>query len=220
MHLADLFVFYDDVAYDARGWRNRNRVKTPQGTRWLTIPVCTKGTRSQLAPACTIEINWDRQWNRKHFSTLRYSYRGAPYFADYEPLLQEFYARNDTYLVDFTIDFAVALSRELGIQNTQFIRASQLEVGGRKTERLLQILRRVGATEYLTGPAARDYLHEKRLADAGIGVAYMHYDYPEYEQRYPPFDPYVSVLDLLFMTGRSAPSYIWSAAKSVGAHEP
>jgi len=214
IHLADVFVFYDDVQYDARGWRNRNRVKTPQGTRWLSIPVIRKRHQLDRTPIHEIRINWDRPWNRKHLATLRHLYGGTPHYEKYFALLAEFYARHDVFLADFTIDFTVAIAAELGLKNKRFVRSSSLGASGRKTERLLQILKAVGADEYVTGPSASAYLDERLLRQHGISIAYMDYRYPEYEQRYPPYDPHVTILDLLFMTGPKAAQYIW------GINEP
>ena len=85
---------------------------------------------------------------------------------------------------------------------------------GTKTSRLLDVLGQVGATHYITGPAAKSYLDEEKLAEAGISTEYMVYDYPVYSQLYPPYDPQVSVLDLLFMMGPDSSKYIWQGAKS------
>jgi hypothetical protein len=75
----------------------------------------------------------------------------------------------------------------------------------------LNILTHLGADRYISGPSARDYLDLDRLTRAGIETRFMSYDYPLYPQLYPPFDPRVSILDLLFMVGPEAPSYIWGA---------
>ncbi len=206
---ADLFVFYDDVPYDARGWRNRNRVKAPQGTRWLTIPVHHKGCREDRTPIDAVRIDWDRDWSRKHLATLEHLYREAPHFRTYRPLLAEFYRRRDDMLAEFTIDLSKALAGALGLEGKEFLRSSSLKVSGRKTERLLAILKAVGATHYITGPSAKDYLEEEKLAEAGLTLEYMAYGYPEYEQLHPPYDPQVTVLDLLFMKGPRAGEYIW-----------
>jgi hypothetical protein len=207
IHKADIFVFYDDVQYDKGGWRNRNKVKTPQGTQWLTIPV----SRSQLieTPINEVRVSWDTDWRKRHWSTLRQLYGKAPYFGHYAPLLDEFYSRHPVLLADFTVDLTVALAKELGIEGTKFLRSSSLQVTGSKTDRLLSILRVLGATQYISGPSAKDYLEENKLESAGIALEYMVYEYPEYDQLYPPFDPYVTILDLLFMTGPDAPRYIW-----------
>jgi hypothetical protein len=201
---ADVFVFYDDVQYDKHGWRNRNRIKTHQGVQWLSIPVHNKEVTQQHIPINTIEIDWRQPWNRKHWMTLRQAYHKAPFFDRYAPLLEAFYARRDQYLSTFTIDLTVALARQLGIEHTRFIRSSELRVAGSKTDRLIQILTQLGADHYISGPSARDYIEAEKFEQAGIGLDYIEYSYPEYEQLYPPYDPQVSILDLLFMTGPNA----------------
>lgn len=205
---ADVFVFYDDVQYDRRGWRNRNRIKTPQGVRWLTIPVHSKGYQIAHTPINQIRIAWEHPWNTEHWKTIKFSYSKAPFFSKYAPLLGQFYQRHDEYLADFCIDFTIALAKELGIAETRFIRSSELKVSGVKTDRLLNILRLLKATHYITGPSAQNYLEEEKFHQAGISLEYMHYDYPEYPQLYPPYEPQVSILDLLFMTGQNALDYI------------
>ncbi|MEA4907527.1 MAG: WbqC family protein [Chloroflexi bacterium] len=206
---ADLFVFYDDVKYDKNGWRNRNRIKTPTGSRWLTIPVLTNNLETNQTPICQIPMDWKQEWNVKHWNTLQTYYAKAPYFDHYAPALKEFYQQRPSLLADFTVPLTIHLARQLGIQHTQFVRSSSLEgITGHKTERLIQLLVRLGATEYISGPSAQDYIETEKFDQAGIRLEYMHYDYPEYEQLYPPYDPQVSILDLLFMTGPQALSYI------------
>ncbi len=205
---ADVFVFYDDVKYDKNGWRNRNRIKTPGGARWMTIPVLTAGLETNQTPINEIRIDWSQDWNRVHWNTLTTYYARAPYFDRCAPLLKPFYEQSPDLLADFVIDLTVALARELGIR-TQFLRSSQIEgICGHKTERLIQILTRLGVTEYLSGPSAKDYLEEDRFEQAGISLSFMDYHYPEYEQLYPPYDPQVSILDLMFMTGPEALGFI------------
>jgi hypothetical protein len=210
---ADVFVFYDDVQYDDRGWRNRNRIKTAAGTRWLTIPVFSGGVRIDNTPIREVPICWDRPWPRKHLAALRHSYGRAPFFDRYAPLLERFYARRDERLADFSIDFIVALSAELGLARTRFLRSSDLGVRGSRMERLIGIMSAVGAEHYISGPSAREYIDEPALRRAGMSVEYMTYDYPEYGQLHPPYDPQVTVLDLLFMKGEEAPRFIWGAGR-------
>jgi hypothetical protein len=214
IYKADVFVFYDDVQYDRRGWRNRNKVKTPSGTKWLTIPVYSKGYQANKLPINEVQICWNTAWNEKHWATLKHLYRKAPHFERYAPLLKELYSRHPDLLADFTIELTVALAKELGIQDTEFIRSSALDAKGSKTDRLLSILQTLGATHYISGPSAKDYLEEEKMDEAGISLEYMAYEYPEYEQLYPPFEPYVSILDLLFMAGPQAPKYIWDCVSS------
>lgn len=204
---ADVFVFYDDVQYDKHGWRNRNRIKTANGPQWLTVPVSARGNVTDGLPIDQVRIA-DRKWPGKHLASIRQAYAKAPHtdrcLALIEPLLMGEHER----LVDLTIALTEVLADELGIE-TEFVRSSTLEVGGDRMDRLVGVLERVGATHYISGPAARDYMDEGRLERAGISLEYMEYDYPEYSQLHPPFEPQVSVIDVLAMAGDAAPSLIW-----------
>jgi len=204
---ADLFIFYDDVQYDKNGWRNRNQIKTHQGKQWLTIPVYTKGVTQGL-PIKDVRIDWTKPWAKNHLKTLTIEYNKSPYFKDYLPLLESFYDRRDEFLADFTIETSILLSRELGFSSTRFLRSSGMaDIEGQKTDRVINILQRVGATHYLCGPSANTYMEPEKFDAAGITFEYMKYAYPEYPQMHPPYDPYVTILDLLFMTGGRAMEY-------------
>jgi len=202
---ADLFIFYDDVQYDKQGWRNRNQIKTAQGKQWLTIPVHSRGTREGLLIK-DVRIDWSRPWGQQHLKALIFAYNKSPYFRDTLPLLETVYDRRDDCLADFTIETTILLSR---ITSTRFLRSSELPgIDGVRTDRLIQILKQVGAKHYISGPSAREYIEQEKFDQAGITLEYMEYNYPEYPQLYPPFDPYVTVLDMLFMTGSDAIKYM------------
>lgn len=203
----DLFVFFDDVQYDRRGWRNRNRVKTPQGSRWLTIPVAARGAQATGLPINAVPTMGE-SWPRQHLETLRRLYGKAPHFVRYRQWLDRVYGEPPRLLADFTIALTKDIAGFLGIANTRFVRSSELHATGTKTERLIDILRRVGASQYLSGPTARAYLDERLFVEAGVALEWIEYDYPEYPQLHPPFDPHVTVLDLLFMTGDRARDFI------------
>jgi hypothetical protein len=207
---ADVFVFYDDVQYDKRGWRNRNKIKTPDGLRWLTIPVHSRGVQTDHITIDQIRPTWDEQhpWTVEHWKALQHAYGKAPSFKRYSPLLEQFFALKPEFLADFTIDLTVALARELGIHHTRFLRSSALGASGQKTARLVDVLQKIGATHYISGPSAQDYIEPGLFRQAGITLEYMVYDYPEYPQLYPPYEPNVSILDLLFMTGPDALKFI------------
>jgi hypothetical protein len=204
---ADLFIFYDDIQYDKHGWRNRNQIKTHQGKQWLTIPVHTKGV-TQGVPIKDVRIDWSKPWAKSHLKSLTTSYSKTPHFKGYLPLLGEIYQRRDEFLADFTIETSMRLARELGFTSTRFMRSSELSnIEGQKTDRVINVLKRVGAAHYICGPSASSYMEPEKFQAAGITFEYMEYNYPEYSQMYPPYDPYVSILDLLFMTGDRAGGY-------------
>jgi len=204
-----VFVFYDDVQYDKHGWRNRNRIKTANGSSWLTIPVRSKGVVKDRVLINEVPIDWTKDWARKHWMTIKQSYGKAPYFTTYAPALLHVFEKRYEMLADFTIELTITVAGMLGIQHAKFLRSSDLRMPGARTEKLINILTHLGATHYVSGPSAKEYLEEHKLAEANISLEYMTYDYPEYRQLYPPFDPSVSVLDLLFLTGPEADGYIW-----------
>jgi hypothetical protein len=206
---ADVFVFYDDVQYDKHGWRNRNRIKTSQGPQWLTIPVNKKGNVASKRAIQEVEISWQRPWNKDHLLTLRHAYRQAPFFSEWEPVLTAAYSQEPTHLAPFVMDLTIELARRMGLTRTVFLRSSELSIEGERSERLVNIVKHLGCDRYVTGPAARDYIDADQFTRAGIDLIYMNYDYPEYPQLYPPFDPHVSILDLLFMKGPEATKVIW-----------
>ncbi len=205
---ADIFVFYDDVQYDRRGWRNRNQIKTPKGLQWLTIPVHSKGVQVLGTPINQIPIVWENAWMVDHLKTIQNTYTKAPCFSPFfEQVLLPAY-KHHLLLADFTISLTIAIADFVGITGKTFLRSSSLNVGGTKTERLINILNQIGADHYISGPSAQDYIDPQLFKENDIQLEYMHYDYPEYPQLYPPFEPAVSIIDLIFMTGEETLNYI------------
>ena len=154
------------------------------------------------------------EWPRKHLATLRQSYAKAPFFGMFAPLVESFYTSPPELLADLTIDSTRKLAEALGITGTRFVRSSELGVGGTRTDRLLGILQKLGASHYISGPSARAYIDPVAFEQANISLEYMVYDYPAYEQLHPPFDPQVSVLDLMFMKGPEAGEWIWGSRRT------
>ncbi|MDO9300119.1 MAG: WbqC family protein, partial [Anaerolineales bacterium] len=176
--------------------------------QWMTIPVHSKGATEGI-PIKDVRIDWSKPWAKNHLKALTFAYAKTPHFASYAPWLDSVFGRRDEFLADFTIWLTVEVARKLGNSHTQFMRSSDIPgIDGHKTDRLIQILNHVGAKHYISGPSARDYIEDDKFVDAGISLEYMEYNYPEYPQLYPPFDPYVTILDLMFMMGDDARKYI------------
>jgi hypothetical protein len=195
---ADHYVLYDDTQYDKHGWRNRNRILSPNGVVWLTVPVKTKGLDKPLNNE--VEIDDRSPWRKKMLATLRQSYSKTPYFQEYFPGLEQVLSNTYQRLVDLNLDSFRWLVQSLGMP-WKVHRSSELGVGGRKTERLVALCQKFQATEYLTGDAARDYLEEESFQRIGVKVKWHNYQHPVYEQGRGEFVPYLSVVDLLFRHG-------------------
>jgi hypothetical protein len=206
IHDVDLFVFYDDVQYTKNDWRNRNRIKTADGAQWLTVPTGADINRR----ICDVRLP-DVRWAHKHWSTLQQAYSRAPYFDQYKAFLRDVYLgrRWDT-LSELNQYLITCISREqLGLA-TRFADSREFDVEGSKFERLVNLLVKLKADVYVSGPSARSYIESDRLSEMGIELIYKSYEgYPEYRQRFPPFEHSVSILDVLFNVGPDAPHYIW-----------
>ena len=204
----DEFILFDDMQYTRRDWRNRNIIKSSAGLKWLTIPVEVKGKYFQAIKDTKVS---DPSWNRKHWQTILHCYSKARYFPLYREIFEELYLNaNDIYLSRVNHLFLKAICSLLGIE-TKISWSMDYSLTGDKTERLVNLCKQAGATEYLTGPAAKNYLNDKVFYDKGIAVTYMDYSgYPEYSQLYPPFESQVSIIDLIFNEGPDAAKFMKS----------
>lgn len=206
IHNVDLFIFYDDVQFTKNDWRNRNKVKTPQGAQWLSIPVGQKISRL----IHEVEIP-DASWQKAHFKTIEMNYSKSPYFHQYSAFFAQVYLEREWKNLSELNHFLIReiSTRFLKIQ-TQFDDSRNYQMQGAKEERLLSLLEQAGATHYLSGPAARDYIKEESFTSRGVQLSYQDYSgYPEYPQLYPPFTHQVSIIDLLFNCGENSSQMIW-----------
>jgi hypothetical protein len=206
IHDADLFVFYDDLQYTKNDWRNRNKIKTPKGAEWITIPVGTDAHRL----ICEVEIK-DSSWQTRHWKTIQQHYGKCPHFARYQAVFEDIYlGRQWTNLSVLNQYLVCTISSDLLNLKTEFHDSREYRLSGQKFDRLMELVTKTGADCYVSGPAARDYIDSPGFAAAGIELVWKDYSgYPEYPQRFPPFEHGVSILDLLFNVGPDAPWYIW-----------
>ncbi|WP_088330227.1 WbqC family protein [Lacimicrobium sp. SS2-24] len=200
----DLFILYDDMQYTKNDWRNRNRIKTKEGATWITAPVYNTRLNKKIEETKLVEGG---RWREKLLGKVHQSYRSAPYFKDYFNEL-EFFIRQPVETIS-ELNYSLLLwgCEHLDI-DTPIKFSRELEVTGEKTERLINILKAVGGDHYLSGPAARHYLQPEMFEQENITLEYKRYNYPEYEQLYPPFEPSLSIIDLFFMHGPDSVRYL------------
>jgi hypothetical protein len=203
----DEFILYDDMQYTRRDWRNRNLIKTPNGLKWLTIPLLVKGKFDQKIKDTQVSGS---SWAQDHWKTLKLFYSKAPHFKDYEKDFEQTYAQCGEleFLSQVNFKFIQLICGILKIQ-TRLSWSSDYELKPGKTERLVGLCQSAGATHYLSGPAAKDYIEDDLFRKAGVELEYIDYSgYPEYVQLYPGFEHGVSVVDLLFNAGPQASKYM------------
>jgi hypothetical protein len=206
IHDVDLFVFHDDLQFTKDDWRNRNRIKTHSGLRWLTIPV----GRDENRLICEVKIPAG-DWAKEHWRLLQHSYAHAPYFKTYAPFFEEIYcATRWTTLSELNQTLIRRVAHELLGLKTIFDDSRNYHLVAHKQERVLELLRKANAAQYVSGPAAKSYLDETRVAEAGIQLVWKDYSgYPQYPQLHPPFEHAVSIVDLFFNIGPHAAYAIW-----------
>jgi hypothetical protein len=196
----DEFILYDDAQFTKNDWRNRNRIKTPHGVEWLTVPVGQSISRRIR----DVELR-DERWARKHWSALESSYRRARHFAEVATVLQPIYERPHSHLSVLNRELIEAVCGYLGIR-TVISNSWQYELIDGMSARVADLCRQAGGAEYLSGPSARGYLDLSEFARRGVMVRWVDYDgYPEYPQLWGPFVHEVSIVDLLFNCGPDAP---------------
>jgi hypothetical protein len=205
MRRSDIFVLYDDVQFDKHGWRNRNRIKSPAGPHWLTVPVLAASGPKRIHE---IEIDNRLPWARKHLGTIKQFYAKAPYLKRYLPELDELLAaRRWERLVDVDMAVTEMLCGWLGVKST-WLRSSELGIGGEQSGRLLNFCLHFGARRYLSGNAAQTYLDLELFAKHGIEVEWQNYQHPVYPQQHGEFLPFLSALDLLLNCGSESAAII------------
>ncbi len=196
---ADLFVVLDSVQFKKNEWQNRNRIRTAQGWQWITVPVLHKfGQRLD-----EVRINQQRDWQGRHLRALEMHYGRAPHLDQYLKELREIYRRTWDRLTDINLAVIRWLLDAFGIK-TPLRLASEMHLRNEPTDRLIDICRAVGATQYVAGAGAAHYLDRMRFEASGVWLEEQHFRHPIYPQCYEPFVPGMAAIDLLLTCGDDA----------------
>ena len=201
----DEFILFDDMQYTRRDWRNRNQIKTPHGAQWLTVPVKVKGKYYQTI--AETEIN-DTNWTETHWRAIAQNYCRTPHFEEIAALFEPLYQHQYTHLSVLNRKFIETVCAYLGI-TTKISNSWGYTLIDGKTERLVNLCTQADSTEYISGPTAKGYIDESLFAQCGIKLTWFDYSgYPEYPQLWGEFTHNVTILDLLFNCGQTAPDYM------------
>ncbi|MGH2888744.1 MAG: WbqC family protein [Solirubrobacteraceae bacterium] len=202
---SDAFVFLDTVAFSRQSWQQRNRISTPQGPLWLTVPV----QRHAGQPISEVAIDNARPWRRKHWTSLEASYRRAPFWLQCAPSLRAVYERQWTSLADLNMELIRVLCRLARVDANPVLASTLEPLEGGRDGRLVEICRRLGGHTYLSPLGALAYLHDDSdFAAAGIELAFQNYRPQVYPQQGHTFNPQLSVIDALMNNGPETLSVI------------
>ena len=194
---ADIFVLLDNVQFKKNEWQNRNKIKTAQGWQWLTVPVRYK--HPQLI--YEVEINNAVRWQHKQRQSLLSNYKKAIYYDYLLDFLEEILSRTWQGISQLNIDVVKRLVDLLGIDTPLYVASQIGEFSRDPDERLVAIIRYFGADTYLAGSGGRQYMDLDKYRENGIEVIFQNYEHPVYDQLYSKFEPYMSVIDLIFNHG-------------------
>lgn len=211
---SDIHVILDDVAMDKNSktkFTNRNKIRTPTGWSWLTVPLQSV-SRSDEILINNLQIAPESNWSEKHWKSIKSNYSRSPYFLNYAKFFEYFYQRNWRLLNPMLMNSTLYLLRELGIK-TECVLSSELSPESKKADLILELCTKIGASTYLSGPFGRDYLDENAFEEAGVELRYHDYIHPVYTQTFERFEPYMSILDLLFNHGEKSLEILTSQEK-------
>jgi ribosomal protein L31 len=214
MARADLFIVLDNVQFKKNEWQNRNRIKSPEGWQWLTVPVYQQ--HGQLIRE--VKINNSVDWLRKQLNALQQNYKKAPYYQTYMPGVEQVLMHQYDSLLDITMSFIHQIRDWLEI-DTQMIMASETDdvVKSTGTERLVELCLAYGADTYLSGQGGQNYCDFAMFEEHNIMIEVQDYQHPFYSQAQngkqdQAFVSHLSVLDLLFHCGPESRSILMNPA--------
>ena len=194
----DLFIVLDHVQFSKGGWHNRDMIKAPEGTKWLTIPVQLKG--KHFPPINEVLVASISDWKASHLDQLGRCYGKAPFFDETFPDVEKIYALESSRLLDYSMRSIRWLMDKFSV-NVPLTFSSELSPTGSSNEMLVDLLQKVGATSYLSGTGARNYFSLEPFQRAGIEVLWQDFTHPVYPQLHGEFVPYLSSIDILFNCG-------------------
>lgn len=199
MASCDVFVVLDGVQYKRREWQNRNRIKSPNGVVWLTVPVVSKYGQA----INQVRVDKTKKWQKKHRNAVKLYYSKAKCFSDFFLKFSSLWEEDYAMFMDVAMDSIKIIRGILGI-NTPIILSSSISVKKAGTERLVAICKEFGAEAYLSGQGARNYLEEDKFRREGIDVLWQEFKHPEYPQLWGSFVPNLSTLDFIMNIGYEA----------------
>jgi len=194
---SDAFVFLDNVQFKKNEWQNRNKIKTAQKWQWLSVPVIHRFGQK----ISEVKINNTVAWTKKHLKALITNYSKAAFFKGYIDFFEETYAQHWESLAEINIYLIGYLAKALGLGDKKFFKASEWQSREGNTERLIDICKHLGADIYFSGKDGAKYLNLGDFEKEGIQVVFQDYHHPTYPQLFGSFEPYLSVIDLLFNCG-------------------
>ena len=195
---SDLFILLDNVQYVKKEWHNRNRIREHnKGWMWLTVPIYRKPGFQKINE---VIIDNSRNWQKRHWKSILTAYQKSPFFELYEAFFEDVYSKNWEKLIEINETIIRYIINELDIQ-TPIVKGSTLQLEGKKTDFIIDICKKTNSDTFLSGIGGHQYLDERKVKESNIMLLYQDFQHPIYSQRFEPFVPNLSVIDLMFNLG-------------------
>ena len=201
--LCDIYVSLDTVKYDPRSYDSRNKIKTPNGFKWLNVPV-QKG-KSELLK--NIKINNKINWKDEHLKAIAYSYGSTGFFNYYFKKIESILNKNHEHLMELNEELINFFFEELKI-DVKFFKASKFDVVGAKNQYLINLCKAFNANVYVFGQMGKDYSDKELWEKNNIKIFFHEYNHPIYKQKFNNFESHLSIIDLLFNEGPEKAKFI------------
>lgn len=202
----DKYVYLDNVQFKKRYFENRNKIKTKDGIKWITVPVNTKEKYHQQIK--DVEINNSEKWKKKYIGAIEHGYKKTPFWSDVREIVFPCLEKDVVRLVDLNIMLIERCREYLDIK-TPTILSSSLEVDSFSgSEIILNICIQAGAKTYMSGPDGRGYLKSEEYEAHGIRIVFHDFEHAEYPQMNEGFDSHLSVIDIIANLGPGSSALI------------
>ncbi|MCL1977735.1 MAG: WbqC family protein [Candidatus Bathyarchaeota archaeon] len=199
MQTSDLFIIEDNVQFERQGFTSRNKIKTIDGIRWLSVPIKHANLPLKIKD---IEISNEGEptWASRHWLTLKHNYCKAPFWNDYNEFFEDAYTQKWAKLIDLNMHLIRGIMHFLDIK-TPLVIGSTLDATGQKNELIIAQCKAVGGDTQLAGIGGKHYINPKRFEEEGIKLCFQNFQHPCYMQLHGKFASNLSVVDFLFCSG-------------------
>lgn len=201
---ADIFVLLDNVQYKKNEWQNRNKIKTQNGSQWLTVPVNYKFPQKMNE----VTLDQNPKWKRKHLNGIKTNYSKAPFFSEYFEIVEKIYSEPSSSISEFNIFLVKEICKILGIKTPLHTASKMGNFTESPDERLIEICQHFGSKKYLAGEGGKGYMNFDKFKNAEVEVIFQSYTHPTYPQLFGEFLNGMCILDLIFNCGEKSLSIL------------
>ena len=200
INYVDEFIFFDEVQYTRRDWRNRNILLKNGKKIWITLPIKNKNNYKEKISNMIID---DIKWKKNHLDLIKNCYSKSKYFNEiYDFIRNTIQTNHAIKLSEINQNLIKSICDRLDIKNSFSFSSEIVKSKKNASERLLEICKIKNCKIYVTGPNAKNYLNQNLFEKNGIKIEWYNYGITKkYYQINETFQPNLSIIDCLMNCG-------------------